>query len=93
MNESTTTTETTTAPVWATRTTVGTARRFFEAGGEVLVSEHGADMVLVTESTVTHSAKTTTWKALRAEVIEWRHRYPGQRFYTVLRGDLRIEER
>ena len=60
------------------------ARRHFEAGGRVLVSEYGHEpFAVVTEMTTTHSRETTTWEALAATVREWRGRYPNQRFYVV----------
>jgi hypothetical protein len=60
------------------------ARRHFEAGGRVLVSEYGHEpYVAVTELTTTHSRETTTWEALAATVREWRGRYPNQRFYVA----------
>ena len=60
------------------------ARRHFEAGGRVLVSEYGHEPFhVVTEMTTAHSRETTTWEALAATVREWRCRYPGQRFYVI----------
>lgn len=68
----------------ATRVTVAQARAHMAAGGAVLVSERGHRASLpVTRSTVVHTRKSTTWEALRAQVREWRHRHPGQRFYVV----------
>lgn len=60
------------------------AKRHFEAGGSVLVSEYGneADMP-VTRGMTTHSLATTTWDQLVSQVREWRNRYPNQRFYVV----------
>lgn len=60
------------------------ARRHFEAGGTVLVSEHGhARTRPVFSSTTTHDRTTTTWDELATQVREWRSRYPNQRFYIV----------
>ena len=73
----------TTVPM-ARRVKFHEARRHFEAGGRVLVSEYGQEQfAVVTDSTTTHSSQTTTWDALAATVREWRSRYPGQRFYVV----------
>jgi hypothetical protein len=70
--------------VMARRVKFHEARRHFAAGGRVLVSEYGHEpFVVVTELTTTHSARTTTWEALAAEVRMWRSRYPYQRFYVV----------
>lgn len=68
----------------ADRATVHQAKAHFQAGGDVLVSERGRDLTcLVGPENVVHNRRTTTWDALRQQVTEWRHRYPGQRYYTV----------
>lgn len=68
----------------ATRATMHEAKRHFEAGGAVLVSEYGHEPTqTVTASTTTHDRTSTTWDALAADVKEWRNRYPNQRFYIV----------
>jgi hypothetical protein len=60
------------------------ARRAFAAGSRVLVSEYGDELSRpVYPHTSTHSRDTTTWDALVAQVAEWRHRYPRQRFYVI----------
>jgi hypothetical protein len=70
--------------VMARRVKFHEARRHFEAGGRVLVSEYGHEpFVVVTALTTAHSSQTTTWDALAATVREWRSRYPNQRFYVV----------
>lgn len=72
------------APVVATRVTMHEAKRHFEAGGAVLVSEYGHEPTqTVTAITTTHDRTRTTWDALAADVKEWRNRYPNQRFYIV----------
>lgn len=74
------------APVVATRVTMHEAKRHFEAGGAVLVSEYGHEPTqTVTAITTTHDRTRTTWDALAADVKEWRNRYPNQRFYIVPR--------
>jgi len=71
-------------PVIATRVTMHEAKRHFEAGGAVLVSEYGHEPTqTVTAITTTHDRTRTTWDALAAMVKEWRNRYPNQRFYIV----------
>jgi hypothetical protein len=68
----------------ATRVTVHEARRHFDAGGTVLVSEFGHEPTRpVTASTTVHTRDTTTWESLLEDVHMWRGRYPHQRFYTV----------
>lgn len=72
------------APVVAVRVTMHEAKRHFEAGGAVLVSEYGHEPTqTVTAITTTHDRTRTTWDALAADVKEWRNRYPNQRFYIV----------
>lgn len=90
-------------PIIATRVTMHEAKRHFEAGGAVLVSEYGHEPTqTVHPDTTTHDRTRTTWDALAAMVKEWRNRYPNQRFYIVpgtviparleyLRGELRGE--
>ena len=74
------------APIIATRCTMHEAKRHFEAGGAVLVSEYGHEPTqTVTAITTTHDRTRTTWDALAADVKEWRNRYPNQRFYIVPR--------
>ena len=69
----------------AKRVTMNEARRWFEAGGGVLVSEYGHKSTIpVGPSTTTHSRNTTTWEELRRQVNEWRGRYPNQRCYKVV---------
>lgn len=73
-------------PVIATarRVTIHEAKRHFDMGGKVLVSERGHKETLpVTANTTTHSSATTTWASLCADVKMWRNRYPDQRFYVV----------
>jgi hypothetical protein len=68
----------------ATRVTIWQAKREFNRGGIVLVSEHGHEATrLVYPHTVTHSRDTSDWNALAADVSMWRNRYPNQRYYTV----------
>lgn len=68
----------------ATRVTQHEARQHFDAGGAVLVSEHGHESTRpVGPSTTTHTRTTTTWDELVAQVRMWRNRYPNQRFYIV----------
>lgn len=68
----------------ATRATALEAKRHFEAGGAVLVSEYGNEPTqAVTAISTTHDRTRTTWDALAADVKEWRNRYPNQRFYIV----------
>ena len=71
-------------PIIATRVTMHEAKRHFEAGGAVLVSEYGHESTqTVHPDTTTHDRTRTTWDALAAMVKEWRNRYPNQRFYIV----------
>lgn len=73
-------------PVIATarRVTIHEARRHFDKGGSVLVSERGhKETQPVTANTATHNNVTTTWANLCADVKMWRNRYPDQRFYVV----------
>lgn len=68
----------------ARRVTMHEARRAFEAGQEILVSEYGREpTVAVGGTSTTHTNRTTTWTALRRQVDEWRGRYPNQRYYIV----------
>jgi hypothetical protein len=87
MNEQEQTGQTRQAPresIIATRATMHEAKRHFEAGGAVLVSEYGHEPTqTVTPITTTHDRTSTTWDALAADVKEWRNRYPNQRFYIV----------
>lgn len=72
------------APVIAKRVTMHEAKRHFEAGGAVLVSEYGHEPTqTVRPDSTTHDRTRTTWDALAADVKEWRNRYPNQRFYIV----------
>lgn len=72
------------APIIATRCTMHEAKRHFEAGGAVLVSEYGHEPTqTVRPDSTTHDRTRTTWDALAAMVKEWRNRYPNQRFYIV----------
>lgn len=72
------------APIIATRCTMHEAKRHFEAGGAVLVSEYGHEPTqTVTPITTTHDRTRTTWDDLATMVNEWRNRYPNQRFYIV----------
>jgi hypothetical protein len=74
------------APIIATRCTMHEAKRHFEAGGAVLVSEYGHEPTqTVTPITTTHDRTRTTWDDLATMVNEWRNRYPNQRFYIVPR--------
>lgn len=60
------------------------ARRAFEDGGEILVSEYGHEETRSVHSlTTTHTRATTTWNELVEGVRMWRGRYPNQRFYIV----------
>ena len=60
------------------------ARRAFENGKTILVSEYGREETRpVTPTTTTHNRETITWDELVATVREWRGRYPNQRFYVV----------
>ncbi len=62
------------------------ARRHFNAGGEVMVTERNeGPSVPVSTLSTTHTNKTTTWNYLADQVRMWRSRYPGQRFYIVRR--------
>lgn len=71
-------------PIVATRVTMHEAKRHFEAGGAVLVSEYGHEPTqTVRPDTTTHDRTRTTWDDLAAMVKEWRNRYPNQRFYIV----------
>lgn len=72
------------SPLTARRVTINEARRAFEAGREILVSEYGHKRTVpVTRLTMTHTKDRTTFDALRAEVNSWRGRYPNQRYYVV----------
>ncbi len=75
-------------PIIATRATMHEAKRHFEAGGAVLVSEYGHEPTqTVTASTTTHDRTRTTWDDLAETVNMWRNRYPNQRFYIIPRPD------
>jgi len=68
----------------ARRVSVGQAREHFDAGGDVLVSEHGHRPTWpVNPDTTLHNRERITWRELRAMVAMWRRRYPNQRFYVV----------
>ena len=72
----------------AQRVTMNVAKRWFDRGGAVLVSDQGhLSTIPVGPGTTTHSRNTTTWDALRAEVNMWRSRYPNQRYYKVVAVD------
>lgn len=74
----------TTEITYATRATQREAKAHFDAGGAVLVSEHGHETTRpVGPMTVTNTSETTTWSALVEGVRTWRNRYPNQRFYLV----------
>jgi hypothetical protein len=71
-------------PLTARRVTMHEARRAFDAGREILVSEYGDEPKhAVTRENMTHSKTSTTFEALRAQVNDWRGRYPNQRYYIV----------
>jgi hypothetical protein len=68
----------------ATRVKFHDAKRHFESGGTVLVSECGHETTCpVGPMTTTHTRETTTWTELVAQVNMWRGRYPNQRYYIV----------
>lgn len=68
----------------ARRATLSEAKDHFDIGGDVAVSEHGHEKTFpVGPQTTVHNWRTTTWKDLRKQVAEWRHRYPNQRYYIV----------
>lgn len=68
----------------ARRVTMHEAKRAFEAGAEVLVSEHGHEAHrFVGRQTTTHHRDRSNWSELVASVRMWRNRYPNQRFYVV----------
>ncbi|AAN12858.1 hypothetical protein SEA_YEET_208 [Mycobacterium phage Yeet] len=68
----------------AVRVTYYEAKRAFENGATIVVSERGHEETLRTsESTTTHTRETTTWEELREQVNMWRGRYPNQRYYVV----------
>lgn len=72
------------SPLTAVRVTMHEARRAFDAGREILVSEFGNErMTRVTRLTMTHTRESTTFEALRAQVNLFRNRYPNQRYYVV----------
>lgn len=74
----------------AHRVKIGEARRHFEAGGAIAVSDQGHEESFgVYPITVTHDKSRTEWQALRAEVAMWRNRYPNQRFYVAMTYTLR----
>jgi hypothetical protein len=72
------------AETFARRVTIHEARRHFESGGAVLVSEYGTETLIpVTPITTTHNRETITWAALVEQVRMWRSRYPRQRYYVI----------
>lgn len=74
----------TTTATFARRVKFYDARRHFQNGGTVVVSENGTTAeLLVTEATTVHTRDTTTWEYLAGQVAMWRSRYPNQRFYVV----------
>lgn len=76
--------ETYVEPLYATRVKQHEAKRHFDAGGSVLVSEWGSEPTqLVSVGSTTHNNQTTTWSSLVEDVRMWRNRYPNQRFYIV----------
>lgn len=70
--------------ILAERVHANTARKHFENGGRVLVTETDeANFVVVTPGTTWHSRETTTWEELSSQVRMWRSRYPRQRYYII----------
>jgi hypothetical protein len=68
----------------ADRVTQHEAKRHFEAGGTVLVSERGHELTYpIYFDTTFHTRETTSWDRLLELVQEFRGRYPNQRFYVV----------
>lgn len=68
----------------AQRVTRPEAKRHFDDGGSVLVSEYGDERTCrVHVGTTVHSNQTTTWADLVEQVDMWRNRYPNQRFYVI----------
>lgn len=60
------------------------AKRHFDAGGSVLISEYGHELTCsVYPDSTTHNNKMTTWAELAEVVTMWRNRYPDQRFYII----------
>lgn len=60
------------------------ARRHFESGGIVVVSEYGHEETLAVGSwTTVHTREDTTWAELVEQVRMWSGRYPNQRYYIV----------
>lgn len=72
------------AVVEARRVSTEEARRYFEAGDTVVVSENGHEPVYrMHATTVVHTRETTTWEELSGLVEMWRNRYPNQRYYVA----------
>jgi len=68
----------------AERVTWHQARRAFNDGRTVLVSEHGERPTCQVWSTsTTHTRDSTTWTTLAEQVRMWSNRYPRQRFYVL----------
>lgn len=72
----------------ADRVTYWEAKKHFEAGGKVVVSEYGAlSRLPVGKLTVYHTKETIAWEELHAQVRMWRNRYPNQRYY-IIKGEV-----
>lgn len=73
-----------TPPLIARRAKMIEAKDHFDAGGNVLIDERGhRETIEVFPGMVVHNWRTITWKELRRQVTEWKHRYPNQRWYIV----------
>lgn len=67
----------------AVRTTRKRAADAFATGARVLVSTSSRTLIPVGPSTTTHSAESTTWAALVAQVAVWVHRDGPTAFFIV----------
>lgn len=71
--------------MFAFRVTKQQAKKHYEDGGEVLVSEHGhLEKIRLNDHTTTHSLRRGMgWDELAAHVSMWMNRYPSQRYYII----------
>lgn len=68
----------------AVRVKFNEAKRAFENGADILISERGDHThIAVTPSTAIHNRDTISWEDLVAQVRMWQNRLPNQRYYIV----------
>jgi len=68
----------------ADKVTMHQARRAFQSGAQIIVTEQPkGETIPVWTTTTVNTNQATTWTELHDQVKMWRNRYPRQTFYVV----------